>query len=279
MRSTLLGLGIIAACGGCAVNTGDVVVVDARTGACTAGADEDPRALSAFDGELAGHGTWSDDETYGTVWTPDDADFVPYATDGTFADTGGDLVWISDVPWGVATLHHGRWVRCKHRWRWIPGMKHAGAWVTMKHDGGRTSWTPAPPAFVWRHGAAVPITPPVEPVVGTRTDDELALVAPDLPPTPLPKRHAAAGARLAAASGADRPNNAFATMGDSEDAASSFDEGSDWAPGGFGGGGASAFRGGGSHASAPHFSASLTSYSSSHGGGGGGHASVSAGRH
>ncbi len=139
--------------------------------------DADPRALTEFDDALAGYGVWSEDPTYGAIWTPSDATFVPYATSGRFADLG-DVVWLSELPWGAATLHHGRWVRHEGRWRWVPGMKYAGAWVTWSHDGDTTAWSPAPPTLVFRNGVAVRITPPPEPIVGARNDLTLALVPP-----------------------------------------------------------------------------------------------------
>ena len=145
-------------------------------------ADGEAQALVMWDAELAGYGTWSDDETYGTVWTPDDAAFVPYATSGHFDDVSGPLVWVSTLPWGAATLHHGRWVRSDDRWRWVPGVAYSGAWVTWSHAGSKTSWAPAPPTRVWLDGERVRIAPPDEPIVGTREDDEIARLQPESPP-------------------------------------------------------------------------------------------------
>jgi uncharacterized membrane protein YgcG len=179
---------------GCVANVeSTVVAVDVRmTTACN---DIDAHAVTAFRDELAPYGTWSDDDAFGTVWTPSDADFVPYATDGHFADLGSDIVWISDLPWGATTLHHGRWVRSHDRWSWVPGTQYAGAWVTWSRDGDKTSWTPTPPKIVWLHGAGVLVRDFAQPTVGSRSNDELALV----PPAPTPSEITAEDKRRASA--------------------------------------------------------------------------------
>ncbi|HEY1957347.1 MAG TPA: DUF6600 domain-containing protein [Polyangiaceae bacterium] len=186
MRLAVLLLGLAASA--CVANVENVVAVDVHFERC-----DDARAIAEVERGLENYGTWSEDDAYGTVWTPSDTSFVPYATDGRFADLSGDLLWISDVPWGT-TLHHGRWVRCKDRWSWVPDAKYAGAWVTLHHDGDRTSWSPSPPTRIWRRGVAVPIGAPDEPIVGSRDDDELALVPPDPPPTRLERETSAADA-------------------------------------------------------------------------------------
>ena len=140
-----------------------------------AGTDSDPRALTAYDEALAGWGAWSDDETLGTVWTPSDPTFVPYATHGRFVNIDGRIVWLSELPWGAATLHHGRWVEKDARWHWIPGLRYASAWVTWSHDGTTTSWSPAPPTVAWHNGVAVRVEPPEEPIVASIDDDALAI--------------------------------------------------------------------------------------------------------
>jgi len=170
MERLLFALALAAS--GCVTTVHTVVVVDSPV--VNATGDADPRALTAFDAELAGFGVWSEDATWGQIWTPSDATFVPYATSGHFTDVLGDVVWVSDVPWGKATLHHGRWVLANGRWSWVPGMTYASAWVLWDDDGERTSWKPAPPTFVWRSGVAVRVTPPAEPVVGAVREGDLA---------------------------------------------------------------------------------------------------------
>ncbi len=139
------------------------------------GTDSDPASLTAYDDVLAGYGTWSEDDTYGTVWTPADPTFVPYATHGRFVNLEGNVVWLSELPWGV-TLHHGRWVTHDGRWHWVPGLRYASAWVTWSHVGSTTSWSPVPPTLIWRNGSALRIDPPEEPVVGSAEDGALAIV-------------------------------------------------------------------------------------------------------
>lgn len=154
---------------GNAASPNDGVVAPVR------GTDSDPSALTAYDDVLAGYGTWSQDDTYGMVWTPFDTSFVPYATHGRFVNLEGNVVWLSELPWGV-TLHHGRWVMHEGRWRWVPGLRYASAWVTWSHEGDTTSWAPIPPTLVWRNGVAVRIAAPEEPVVGSAQDGTLAIV-------------------------------------------------------------------------------------------------------
>jgi hypothetical protein len=153
-----------------------------------AGTDSDPRALTAFDEVLAGYGEWSNDEIHGTVWTPDDESFVPYATHGRFVNIDGRVVWLSELPWGAATLHHGRWVSSGGRWRWVPGLRFSSAWVSWLHEGTMTSWAPAAPTFAWRDGVAVQITPPTEPVVASIDDETLASITSNAEDTDFVRR-------------------------------------------------------------------------------------------
>ena len=139
-----------------------------------AGTDSDPRALTAWDDVLAGYGDWSNDAAHGTVWTPEDETFVPYATHGRFVNMDGRVVWLSELPWGAATLHHGRWIASGGRWRWVPGLRWSNAWVSWSHEGTRTSWSPAAPTIAWHDGVAVRVDPPAEPIVASIDDDTLA---------------------------------------------------------------------------------------------------------
>src|SRR5258706_5617204 len=60
-------------------------------------ADDDPRALDDFRADVDPHGVWVEDEEWGTVWVPSDADpdFEPYVTAGHWT-WDGDYVWVSD---------------------------------------------------------------------------------------------------------------------------------------------------------------------------------------
>ncbi len=180
-------------------------------------ADTDPSALTDFKPALDPYGTWSDDPTYGTVWSPSPtvvgADFAPYVTAGHWA-YDDDYVWVSDYDWGWAPFHYGRWVYTGRGWGWIPGRTYAGAWVTWRYgidDFGYVGWAPLPPTWYWRGGYAlgigfVPRAPYVfcgrgdvfSPGVGSRivTGSQVGVVAgrtrPYVPATPGVGGHVAA---------------------------------------------------------------------------------------
>jgi len=123
--------------------------------------DSDPAALTDFRQTLDPYGSWSDDPTYGTIWTPSPSavgpDFQPYVSAGhwTYDD---DYTWVSDYPWGWAPFHYGRWIFIDGRgWAWVPGREYRGAWVNWSVDDGYgyLGWAPAPPLFIWVAGAPV----------------------------------------------------------------------------------------------------------------------------
>ncbi len=133
--------------------------------------DTDPTALQDFHPALDAHGTWAEDPTYGTVWTPSVAEtgpgFVPYVSGGRWV-YGADYAWNSDYSWGWAPFHYGRWVHLEARgWAWIPGREYAPAWVEWRTGDAYVGWSPAPPLFVWRGGVAVTLgfAPPAPPFV------------------------------------------------------------------------------------------------------------------
>jgi len=72
-------------------------------------ADTDPSALTDFRPALDPYGTWVDDGTYGTAWTPNQdevgADFVPYDSDGQWDYVDGDYLWVSAFAWGWVCFH------------------------------------------------------------------------------------------------------------------------------------------------------------------------------
>jgi uncharacterized protein DUF6600 len=128
-------------------------------------------ALEDFHPALDAHGTWAEDPTYGTVWTPSVAEtgpgFVPYVSGGRWV-YGDDYAWSSDYAWGWAPFHYGRWVHIEARgWSWIPGREYAPAWVEWRTGDAYVGWSPAPPLFVWRGGVAVTLgfAPPAPPFV------------------------------------------------------------------------------------------------------------------
>jgi hypothetical protein len=133
--------------------------------------ETDPAALSDFRPALDPYGTWVDDPSYGTAWTPDPnavgAGFEPYDTNGGWDYEAGDYTWVSDYAWGWVCFHYGRWVFGGGRWLWIPGRQYAGAWVTWRVGEaslGMLGWSPAPPSWGWVGGSAFALgAPPPEP--------------------------------------------------------------------------------------------------------------------
>ena len=140
--------------------------------------DTDPGALTDFKTTLDPYGTWREDATYGTVWTPSanvvGTDFAPYQTAGHWA-YDDDYVWVSDYEWGWAPFHYGRWVYVSsYGWSWIPGRVYSGAWVTWRYgyydDLYYVGWAPLPPTWYWYGGVAVGIGyVPVAPYVFCRS--------------------------------------------------------------------------------------------------------------
>jgi hypothetical protein len=136
------------------------VAVDVPAG--DAYADTDPSALTDFRPALDPYGSWLDDPTYGTAWTPAaqdvGADFTPYESAGHWDYAGGDYSWTSDYAWGWVCFHYGRWVLSAGRWLWIPGREYAAAWVEWRvgdETFGYVGWSPMPPAYGWADGSAV----------------------------------------------------------------------------------------------------------------------------
>jgi hypothetical protein len=126
-------------------------------------ADTDPSALTDFRSTLDPYGTWRDDPTYGTVWTPSPdvvgSDFTPYQTAGHW-EYDDDYIWVSDYSWGWAPFHYGRWVYGPGLgWAWVPGRVYAGAWVSWRYgdEWGYVGWAPMPPLWCWHGGFAVGI--------------------------------------------------------------------------------------------------------------------------
>jgi hypothetical protein len=125
-------------------------------------ADTDPSALSDFRPALDPYGTWAEDPSYGTVWTPDPTEvgpgFQPYDTGGSWDYTEGDYVWLSDYAWGWVCFHYGRWAWSAGRWVWIPGRDYAGAWVSWRvgdDEFGYVGWAPMGPDWIWVGGVAM----------------------------------------------------------------------------------------------------------------------------
>lgn len=127
--------------------------------------DADPSSLTEFHSTLDPYGTWREDPTYGTVWTPAPetvgTDFTPYVSGGHWLYEDDEYLWASDYSWGWAPFHYGRWVYAPYAgWEWIPGRAYAGAWVSWRYgvgSWGYVGWAPLPPTWGWRGGVAVGI--------------------------------------------------------------------------------------------------------------------------
>jgi hypothetical protein len=110
----------------------------------------DPQAYTQFQNELAPYGSWSNDPTYGNVWSPYaqtvGTDFVPYASCGHWLMSEYGWTWISDWNWGWAPFHYGRWTTIAGRgWSWIPGTMWGPGWVSWRSGHGYVGWSPLPP--------------------------------------------------------------------------------------------------------------------------------------
>ncbi|HEX4421297.1 MAG TPA: DUF6600 domain-containing protein [Kofleriaceae bacterium] len=116
----------------------------APTGDATA-AVTDPE----IDAALNGYGQWIDTEDYGEVWRPDatvvGADFTPYESGGSWADTDAGWAFASDYSWGWLPFHYGRWAWFHDYWGWVPGHRWGPAWVEWRHGGGVVGWRPLEP--------------------------------------------------------------------------------------------------------------------------------------
>jgi hypothetical protein len=113
----------------------------------------DPQAYTEFQDELAPHGNWIDDASYGRVWAPNasavGADFTPYYSGGHWALTEFGWTWVSDWSWGWAPFHYGRWiVLAGYGWCWVPGTMWGPAWVTWRSGSGWVGWAALPPRGV-----------------------------------------------------------------------------------------------------------------------------------
>jgi hypothetical protein len=73
--------------------------------------------------ELAQHGAWRTEQTYGQVWAPASVPpgWVPYSTGRWIWDPRFGWTWLDAAPWGWAPYHYGRWVFVRGYWGWAPG--------------------------------------------------------------------------------------------------------------------------------------------------------------
>ena len=153
--------------------------------------------LEMFEAELTPHGDWIALPSIGRAWRPAVRSvgraFVPYTTHGHWTFTEDGWVFDSDLSWGWATFHYGRWVHDHgNGWVWIPGVSWAPAWVTWRSGGGYVGWVAAPPTtfpivtrswtfveernFLQRPLQPHVVAPPFIPAVYRRTQPSTAYV-------------------------------------------------------------------------------------------------------
>lgn len=144
----LLGGALTTGCSEAVSPRVSIPMVPIDDGAATASYRE--RDEEADTRELDALGTWSQDDEYGEVWTPNDETFVPYESDGSWVQIGDETTFVSDATWTLPTYARGRWFRRRGQ------------------NGGHDRWCWA------RKGMPAPITPPD---VGTRAlqPDSLAI--------------------------------------------------------------------------------------------------------
>src|SRR4029077_15915526 len=108
-------------------------------------------SYNVFYERLQSEGHWFNDETYGYVWQPSEAQrdesWRPY-TDGHWAYTDRGWTWVSNENYGWATYHYGRWAKVRNvGWIWVPGNTWAPAWVSWRQteNSDYVGWAPLPP--------------------------------------------------------------------------------------------------------------------------------------
>lgn len=111
-------------------------------------------SVGIFYDELAPHGEWFWDVSFGWVWTPYGVgiNWAPYI-DGHWAWTEYGWTWVSDWEWGWAPFHYGRWwFDDGYGWIWIPGYVWGPGWVMWRWGDGYCGWAPIPPGYPWKRG-------------------------------------------------------------------------------------------------------------------------------
>ncbi|MBS1781613.1 MAG: hypothetical protein JSS78_00955 [Bacteroidetes bacterium] len=101
-----------------------------------------------FYDQLSPYGRWIEYPGYGYVWSPNDAGFIPYSTNGYWVYTNWGWGWNSNYSWGWAPFHYGRWFyETGYGWCWVPGYSWAPAWVMWRTGGVYYGWAPLPPGI------------------------------------------------------------------------------------------------------------------------------------
>ncbi len=121
--------------------------------------------MTGADG-LDGHGQWSTEAGYGSVWLPDNLppDWAPYRFGRWRWLAPWGWTWIDDAPWGFAPFHYGRWLFLAGRWAWVPGQAGGAGAGNAASAPAKPVYAPAlvgffgnPPSAVWSPpGTATP---------------------------------------------------------------------------------------------------------------------------
>ena len=106
--------------------------------------------VDTFDDRLSPYGQWLIVPGQGRVWQPAieyvGEAFYPYGSDGQWVYTDAGWVFDSDLPFGWAVFHYGRWLLDPdYGWVWVPGRTWAPAWVTWRMGGEYVGWAPMGP--------------------------------------------------------------------------------------------------------------------------------------
>jgi hypothetical protein len=115
------------------------------------------QSVGVFYDALAPYGEWIWQDEYGWVWSPYGVSvgWRPYS-DGHWVYTDQGWLWESDLPWGWAAFHYGRWYHSPaHGWLWVPGSEWAPAWVEWRSGGGYFGWAPLPPRAEFSYGGGL----------------------------------------------------------------------------------------------------------------------------
>ncbi len=106
--------------------------------------------FETFYDALTPYGDWLYVEGYGDCWQPRVAeDWRPY-TLGSWVDSDGGWLWVSEEDFGWAVYHYGRWAQVRgYGWVWVPGYEWAPAWVSWRDNSEYIGWAPLPPEAVW----------------------------------------------------------------------------------------------------------------------------------
>lgn len=109
-----------------------------------------PSVAVRFQTELTPYGSWVTVAQLGRVWRPYvqvvGGDFVPYLTHGAWAQSSQGWVFQSDLPFGWAVYHYGRWYDDPRLgWLWVPGDEWGPSWVEWRSSPEFVGWMPLPP--------------------------------------------------------------------------------------------------------------------------------------